>query len=632
MQDGADTETSIADDVWEPTDTDRDIERPWSPILSALVIGFLGASLTCLAYAIIARPTGMPGPVNVAMDDVLVRTGWMVGTATVLVGLYYFVGRVNMWSNRTRHRIAALSTPILAVAGVCVIITRFRGTTMAAFTDTFDAQRNSASTLATAAATAAWLSACAALAVLVVVALFSYGPAREAIGLAVQPPPREHHRHRTPGHRPRWTVAVAVAAAILISIPAIVVAATQSSSSNGPLTGETAAPTTIGGRIGLEVQERYRIAVGDADRVVPAGAGFVRVEYDFTMSGRPDTIEGYDGRTGERRWWLSAPQVSPYLPRSTGVGHGSVVITAVTTKLARNVAESESVIGIDAMTGRVLWTRTSEAPATVFGTSPDVALIADSVPEPPGVTASARSQRWTAINPRTGEVLWQRIFRYGCNSCGTLTTDAVIITACDSSDVGRSGVLLGDSSELATILDPVTGTRRGTITRAILGARQSDRVSFVDARGPHALLTVGRRDILVDVNTLDTKSVAGAAQFIDDQSILLVTRRSDRKDTSSIYLVDSARTVRTPLQAESAWATTLEASWTSVNGGWFALGDVSVGTRPTPEPPHWPGLVAIGIDGHAHALPVPCEDPLQYVTSVPGALVVKCLNTIVGMA
>ncbi|WP_163796696.1 PQQ-binding-like beta-propeller repeat protein [Mycolicibacterium sediminis] len=427
-------------------------------LLAALEVAAVG----CLIVAWL-DPTDAPDNTSS-----LWRTTVVVVASVLLTALGVGSGRLWRKHRDSRMRFLVLTTPavlVLAVSGVMAL----------------DREPEVAS-----AARWAWWCACLALAVLALAAWV-------ANVLPDERPPEQR-----PRELPQRRIAAGVAVAVL-GVVAVGVVATN----GGPITGDgidiqTAAAIDAPPTPPINGQIAYRVDFerGDADKLVPSGAGFARwvAGGDYTKG---DLLEGFDGATGERRWSFREDSLNFLGVGATGVGRDSVVV----------VQSFDELLGLDATTGELLWRseegRLFDRDNPNRAVSPHVVMTTQRVPEPPGPTAAGYGTKWEALSPRTGEVMWSRTFRYQCWASAKAAADALLVHSCE------------DPPEVvAQVLDPATGQRRGVVTLSDLGVdpadlgRREGNVSIDEVKGGTALITVfryqpGRREtkLVVDIAT-----------------------------------------------------------------------------------------------------------------------------------
>lgn len=585
----------------------EDAERSTSGQFSipvGLMFGLLAASVLCLGYAWFHRdPQVALNPTPGAIDSMLWRTTVVVGTSAALVLGGYAAGGLNRirgdWRSQFFTYVSA-ALVVLAVSGLLML--RLGGTKEA-----FDAAQAAQEALipfdVAGVARWAWWCACLAVIALALVAVAAHG---------VSPHPR-----------PLWgsrLLASAVALAVVI-IVAVSVAATGAQAVGNQTASRVEAPSlsSVAGEVAYRVQ-------GAGSTPLPAGAGFVRViqaptgQYQYS---KVNSIEGYDGVTGQRRW-AYGPVDKLSVLGSTGLGPDSVV-------LAR--AADTILIGIDATTGTPLWFKTGETAwdteRTLGQLSSNVIVAVRPSPAPAGEPMSDAGTVWEALSPRTGEVLWTKTFGYQCYPRAFVAKDFVVARSCENA----AGVV-------ADVYDARTGAAAGPVRLSAFGVSAAD-IGF--RKGSAAIDGVSDDAVLVSVSTqqpdsLDRRFVVNiasgavvrqlpdnrSAAFIDTGSVLLGEFRG-RGELSALSILDLATGTTVPV-GYSSDALAGEGGYRAVvraGQKWWTLvpGDESAKTRQFSA-----ALRAIDASGGTQQFRAPCPQVSEVpaVTVAAGALLVDC--------
>ncbi|MEX3738913.1 hypothetical protein [Mycolicibacterium porcinum] len=569
-----------------------------------LMFGLLAAAVLCLGYAWLHHdPQVALYPDPGAIDSMLWRTTIVVGVSAALVFGGYVAGGLNRIRGDWRAQFlvyVSAALVILAISGLLML--RIDGTK-----DVFDAAQAAQEALipfdVATVARWAWWCACLAVIALVLVAVAGHG---------VPPIPR-----------PLWgshLLAGAVALAVVI-IVAVSVLATSGQAMGNVTASRIEAPalSSVDGAVAYRVQE-------PGSTPLPAGAGFVRViqaptgKHEYSKA---NTIEGYDGVTGQRRW-AYGPVDRLSVLGSTGIGPDSVVLAQ---------AADTILIGIDATTGTPLWFKPGETiwdPEQTFSQlSPNVMIAVRPNPAPPGGPISEAGTLWEALSPRTGEVLWTKKFGYQCYPRAYVTRDFVAARSCENAP----GVV-------ADVYDAQTGAVTEPVRLSALGVNPAEIES---RKGSATIDDVSDDGLLVSVKTsqpesLDRRFVVNiasgavvrqlpdnrAAAFIDTGSVLLGEFRG-RYELSALSILDLATGAPVPV-GYSSDSLASEAGYRAVvraGKKWWTLvpGDESAKTRRFSA-----GLRSINADGSTQDFQAPCPQAsdVPAVTVAAGALLVGC--------
>ncbi len=562
-------------------------------LLLGLLAGLLVAAVACLGLGWMHRTPELPlGEDFSSLTTVLWRTTFVVAGVALLVAAYVVVGRVYRQSPGWRARFVAYSSPALFVLVVAALMAQSRGTISKTFRQATEDQLALHPFAVTTVAHAAWWFACLALAALAVLCATAH---------------RTQRPHRAPRRLAvsRWAAAaVAVVVAAALVVPAMAIA------KKSPFHNETAeridppALTTLTGTVA------YRTEVSSlATYARPGGAGWVHVEDGPEY--RQETVVGYDGATGKRRWTFSVPRFNASELRTTGIGPDSVV-------LVKAYIPADAMIALDATTGALLWTRVDhDSFEDDYPLSSGVLLT--SSPEPDG------GVRWTALATRNGNELWTKTFGRDCTTSMRATDNFILMSTCDD-----------NSDVLTQVLDPQTGQQHGVITASSLGippgapdshptigATSGDR-ALVSGAGAPLVIDVAEARVIVRVPDRHD------ARFIDADSLMLTPVSDNREELQPVSIHDLRDGVTIDTGLLLAWQGG-EETWGAmarVGDQWLTLlpdvplASMPIGSQRDPVP-----MRIIGKSGPAQTLPNPCEGRMQVtpkVSRVPGAVLVEC--------
>ncbi|OBB22248.1 hypothetical protein A5792_07025 [Mycolicibacterium peregrinum] len=564
-------------------------------VLLGLLAGLLVAAIACLSLGWIRRTPELPlGEDFSSLTTVLWRTTFVVAGVALLVAVYVAVGRVYRQAPGWRARFVAYSSPALFVLVVAALMAQSRGTISKAFRQATEDQLALHPFAVTTVAHAAWWFACLALAALALLCATAH---------------RTQRPHRAPRRLAvsRWVaaaVAVVVAAALVVPVVAI--------AKKSPFHNETAEridPPTLTTLTGT-VAYRSEVSLL-ATYARPGGAGWVHIEDGPEY--RQETVVGYDGATGERRWTFSVPRFNASELRTTGIGPDSVV-------LVKAYIPADAMIALDATTGALLWTRVDhDSFDEDYPLSSNVLLT--SGPEPDG------GIKWTALAARTGNELWAKTFARGCKGSMRATDNFILMSTCDD-----------NSDVLTQVLDPQTGQQHSVITASSLGIQPGEippnsHPTIGATSGDRALVSGAGAPLVIDVaegRVIVRVPDRHDARFIDADSLMLTPVSDNREELQPVSIHDLRDGVTIDTGLLLAW-TGGEETWGAmarVGDQWLTLlpdaplATVPVGTQRVPIP-----MRIFGKSGPSQTLPNPCEGRMQVnptVSLVPGAVLVAC--------
>lgn len=583
----------------------EDVEQSTSGQFSipvGLMFGLLAASVLCLGYAWFHRdPQGALNPDPGAIDSMLWRTTIVVGISACLVLGSYVAGGLNRIRSDWRSQFFAYVSAALVVLAVSGLLMLRLGRTKEVFAEAQEAQEALIPFDVAAVARWAWWCACLAVIALALVAVARHGVA--------------------PSPRPFWAsrlLAGAVALAV-VSIVAVSVLATGAR----PMGNQTASRIEAPALATVEGRVAYRIS-GSGSTPMPAGAGFVRVLSTPTGRSKADTIEGYDGASGQRRWAFG-PVGELSVVGSTGIGPDSVVLAQ---------AGGTILIGIDATTGNLLWFKSGDSAwdteKTAAQMSSNVIVAVRRAPGQSGTAVSEAGTVWDALSPRTGEVLWSKTFGYQCYPQAFVAADFVVARSMCGDDAGV----------MADVYDARTGAPAQPVRLSALGltpadiAQRKGGVSIDDVSDDAVLVTVS----IYEPTRIERRLVVGlapgsgvrqlpehrAAGFIDNESVALVEYRG-RGELPVLSILDLATNKTIPVGFTSERISGAQGALSVVRVGtqWWTLvpADESAKAVKFSAP-----LRSIDASGTAHDFSSPCPAVSQVpsLTIAAGALLVHC--------
>lgn len=587
-----------------------------------VTLGLVIAAVLCLGYAWLHRTPAQPLVEDqTAITSMLLRTSVVVGAAVVLALLILVVGRGRRQSSTWRARVVERLWPALAVLGVIGIVVLHRGETRGVFARAVDAQVALQPFAVATVARWAWWCACLAVLTLAVVAMLS---------------------HVDPGARRPSPLFIsrALAAAVAVAVVTVVAVGVLAARGDEPVLSQTAeridappAPTEVTGDVAYKVE----FARGQGKNVAAGGAGFVRWAAAYGGPGG-SPVEGFDGRTGQRRWVFQAPEVDVSTVATTGTGPDSVAVLQARGAL----------IALDATTGAPLWVRHDAAllddKHPQRGVNTQAILVERRVPGPPGSTAAGFGTQWDALSPRTGDVLWTETFPYQCYPTARAADSAILVRSCHT-----------PPEVAAELLDPSTGNPRGAVSAEALNIQPDEvaaargDVEIGAVKGDSAVITVNRygpgdsTTFAVDAATGAVKNTAPnrhSAALLDVDTLLVAPYPAVRRTPVPLSVMDLATGALTP--TGSFWSSAADedglfALFAQVGPGWltFAPDDPAV-VAAMADPAHSeaPPLRSIDASGTTRTYRYPCDSDMRgipWVAVIPGAVLVECADGLVAM-
>ncbi|MDY6811036.1 MAG: PQQ-binding-like beta-propeller repeat protein [Actinomycetota bacterium] len=606
-------ERGLPDD--ETAESPRDLPGLQPGAWVGLVVGLLIVAIVALAWAWLRRTP--PEVVNDLVDtmSVLRQTSLVVAIGCTLVVVYLAAGAYRSDEAPPRHFVA-LTAPTLAIVGVVGIVLWRRPETQDAFDGAAYEQRIPGSGNVQSVASVAW-SACLAVLAVAFMALRAYRPFYEKMA------------ETTTTRRP-VPDALAIISVLVVAGGVVIGMATHRPS---PYEGETATGVAIPpipdrpGRGSYSLESPSQFTIG--------GAGYAVVGHssDDAVTSY-DTIEGYDGATGDRLWWFAVRDTDVSELWSTGAGPDSVLVA----KIYGDGISGSPFIGIDATTGERLWTTwldPSVDPQEPFDLLADkVILVRHHIAEADTDTSESVRERWIAFSPQTGETLWTRPLPK-CQTEAFAASDSVVMSACPD-----------DPDHIATVLDATTGDVQTEIRKSSLGVQLPDDtvISIEQVRDSHALVSMSDPTegdsitySLIDVGTgreIHRFAKDASVSFVGDGSIVIRTRHTSTSTSISLFDIDSRITLPTGLVTEKSARTSLP---------WTALGDAWVGVAAQTPPDSedaiaredsaWDySLWTVTRDGEVSQMLDPCTPyNVGDLRTMPGALVMWCPDSMTAM-
>lgn len=601
----------MSDDPAELQAPPENRSAPQPVMLLGMVIGLLLAAVACLTIAWIRLSNSpLPG------DDpavLLRRVSAVVAVAAGIVVGYLWLGRRYRRASDRLSRFLAATSAVPAAVAVGALIGLYRATPARLFSDVMVAEHRFGGPVVTSAAREAWWLAALAVAATALAAAIGYLGSTSLV---------EDEGDWTT-RRAAWTGVTAAATVAFLVVPLL--------NSQSPPVKPSAAqpvpreigiaepstpppvPSTIAGQV------IYRADNIPADAFVTGGgAGFVAV-IDDESSGLTH-INGYDGATGQQRWSYQLAQSKIASSMVSGIGSNSVVV----------VVASAAISGIDATTGKQLWSRDiGPGQSPYVHVSSRVALIEQNDTQSP-----VRSMSWTALSIRTGEQLWTQTSPDTCGASWLMTDTAVVAPACDPQQPDIA----------AQLLDPVTGQAGAQIRLSALGIdaadlhRNAGDVRFGGASGSSAILEIDRIHpartktlVAVDLPTgrlLATLPSEAIGYFLNPTTLAVFVRTD-----AQILNLQSQTTVSTGLVTRGTGDWGIRPQIISIGTGWVTSLSTPEEANTKLEERSMYSLRVMDHSGTQRVLPPPCA-PNQgpaLASLAPGALLVRCGNQVVGV-
>ncbi|QZH65614.1 PQQ-binding-like beta-propeller repeat protein [Mycolicibacterium farcinogenes] len=405
----------------------------------------------------------------------------------------------------------------------------------------------------------------------------------------------------------------ATAVGLVVALVAGVTVMTLSGRSANATTAAAVAtpetPTTIGTHVA------YTVVDNSAEFVLPAGPGFV-----LPAGG---AIVGHDGPTGSERWRFPVALFPTdckltYL-KSTGIAENAVVLA----ECRRNTAFLDSgnneygtdpfLVGLDAMTGAVLWSL--DRGWALKGPT----LL------PAGVAPVRRGDDIGVLDPRTGELRWQQPIDDDARCDPRETIYALPRAIAYAAKCGNADTM--------HVLDANTGAAR-TIDLTFVANQPTDlafdavaadgnvivvRVDGFDD-GADPLLAVhtdtGRVETILSDGGVRAYDVFSARDGQYPGPVLQLDARVRTDESVNLYRVAEGATIHAP-----GVNTSDRDTYTAQH--WAQIGDQMVTAAAQDEEDHWT-LVVVNPDGTSTSRPSPCGVDIGGLVPVPGAILLLC--------
>ncbi|MCZ4650131.1 PQQ-binding-like beta-propeller repeat protein [Gordonia amicalis] len=381
-----------------------------------------------------------------------------------------------------------------------------------------------------------------------------------------------------------------------------------------------ALPTTVG-----ESAVQWATIESQAD-VVAAGAGFV-IRFDRE-------VVGYDGATGRVRWVVPSTALAggcdPEAIWSSGIGERSTVLITCADELHRG-----HVVAIDASTGTVRWTRRAQMePRTSVATPESSVAVVSSRSEAPA--------EFGVLDLYSGDLLWSTVTkcRYLDGNVTSTNTALVMLNHCESGSLDArtraAAVTLFDvkSGKQSTIdLPEIPGLRNGDFVMTSLQGSYGDRVvvhmyAHDDFRP--------RQSVIVDVTIRSVEVVPDAERDYSrfglmDRDLLLpgpiVPLRYDVHGVpGGTLLVDLGTGLRREIEGVVHYLGETEAVIPTQR--WSRVGEdivgMSVGDSGFRSWDRW--LAIVDPAGQVTRRPSPCGEDAGGVLVVPGSVLATCVR------
>ncbi|OBC04606.1 hypothetical protein A5784_13725 [Mycobacterium sp. 852013-50091_SCH5140682] len=379
--------------------------------------------------------------------------------------------------------------------------------------------------------------------------------------------------------------------------------------------GTTAAPIAVPELpTALRTNVAYSVVARYSDWVVAAGPGFVATD--------DSAFVAYDGTTGAERWrfpFSAFPTGCTAVGlRSTGWTPDSVVLLECrhTYYPPYSAGSAPFLVGLDAMTGQVLWTADEG-----WHLAGRVQLSADAFPV-------RRGDDIASLDPRTGSLRWSRTLTADeqCEGYGDGVTGVqhsiVVIAACN--DVGALHVIDGRTGQQHSVnLSGPPGTLPPNDTQYDLVAASGNNVVIESSKHTG----VGRVTLLVDTGTGDVHIVPSTGYLADVSSA-----RSGQYPGSAMALgkmLDPDKPARLLLVGEGKTITTVGVRTYDdqifASQKWAQVGAQLVTAAGLSDNASW--VWSVSPDGQTTRHPSPCGDDVGGIMTVPGAVLVLCRRT-----
>lgn len=367
-------------------------------------------------------------------------------------------------------------------------------------------------------------------------------------------------------------------------------------------------PATVG------ADTAYTVAAEHVDGLVPAGPGFVLVG--------DGALNAYNGADGGQRWRFPLESFpagcSLWSIRSTGTSADAVVIVECNHDAGYGEPRTDPfLVGLDAMTGRLLWTVDKG-----WSLRSRILLPADTVP----VVSSERNELGS-LDPRTGAVRWTWSFGESDEKCSATgyvgALDGHVMYTVPCGQPLRVYVFDAVSGAQRVIDWPVpqefSGEEWTVEPHAVEGSVAVVRLKQVVGNSSAVLSidTAGGQVELLPVKYLSNGDSVRAGQY--PGPILQTDRGAEPEPWLDLYRLSYRSTVRA-VGLDTFYGGSY-APRTSVM--WAEVGTEMV-TAAAYDAEFNKLLASVARDGTVTRRPSPCGQDIGGVMAVPGAVLVVC--------
>ncbi|MGA5540363.1 hypothetical protein ACPCIR_00800 [Mycobacterium sp. NPDC051198] len=421
----------------------------------------------------------------------------------------------------------------------------------------------------------------------------------------------QHQKLQTP--RPvKWRELFAVGAVVALVAGVGVVALTQQ---GAPRVSTAAAiavpdvPTTVGTDTAYNLNTEY------VNWLVPAGPGFALIN--------GGALTAYNGADGSKRWHFrltSFPQGCGLSAiRSTGTASEAVVIAECTHDAGYGKPRTDPfLVGLDAMTGRLLWTMDKG-----WSLRSRILLPENAVP-----VVNTERNELGSLDPRTGALRWTWSFEDSDGKCsgggyvGALDGAVMYARPC--------GPLLR-----VYVFDAVSGEQRvfdGPLPQDFSDGRWVVEPHAVD--GSVAVVTVrtgvsGRGPAVLSIDTAGGRVEILPVKYLSDGNsgrieqypgpVLQLDEGSRPENWVDLYRLAD----RSTIHVAGLHMFTLPPYAPHTSTAWAEVGTAMV-TAAAVDDEYNNLLVSVSRDGSFTQRPSPCGDDVGGVMAVPGAVLALC--------
>lgn len=356
----------------------------------------------------------------------------------------------------------------------------------------------------------------------------------------------------------------------------------------------------------------YTVTTEYVNWLAPAGPGFV-----LAAKG---AITAYNGADGGQRWRFPMKSFPPgcdlWAIRSTGTASDAVVLVECNRDAGyREPRKDPFLVGLDAMTGRVLWTLDR-------GWS-----LRSRIMLPHNVVAVVNNERneLGSLDPRTGALRWMWSFGESDKQCsetgyvGALTGAVMYANPCGAAlrvhvfdaatgaDRVFDGPVPQEFSDGRWVIEPHAIDGTSAVVR-IKGANNSAVLSIDTARGRIDAMPV---QYLSDGDSAKVGQYPGPVLQINEGS-----RPEPWVDLYRLFDRSTLHVIGLNTSNGGSYAPRTAAMWAQVGTQWVTAAGL--------DPDYNNLLVSVSPDGALTQRPSPCGDDVGGVMAVPGALLVLC--------